>query len=221
MKILFTLICLISATFCYAQIDKEQLALDVSKAEAANIEMLKAFIWKKNSTTTVKGEVKASVINEVSFNEKGELQVTQVGGESNVKQKRGLRGKVQQSTMENNVEYVEKALQLSVAYAYMSKGQLLDFFEKATVTRNDDIIELSAQNVYVQGDRLTVQVEAATKLFLYKRFTSKLEEDPINCEIKYDKFSSGVSHVTETIINLAGKDAVITSVNKDYSQRIE
>lgn len=205
----------------FAQLDKEQLALDVSKAEAANMEKLKAFIWKRHSTATVKGEAKATVINEVSFSEAGEIQITQVGGETSVKQKRGLRGKAQQSAIQSNMEYVEKALQLSVAYSYMSKGQLLDFFAKAVVTRNDDIIELSAENVYVKGDRLTVQIEAATKLFLHKQFSSKVGEDPIEGEIKYAKFSSGISHVTETIMNLQGKQTVINAKNEDYSQRIE
>ena len=123
--------------------------------------------------------------------------------------------------MEDNQEYIEKALQLSIAYTYMSKGQLLDFFGKAMVTENDEIIELSAESVYVEGDRLTVQIEAATKLFLHKQFSSKVGEDLIEGEIKYDKFSSGISHVTETIMNLTEKGAVINAKNQDYSQRIE
>lgn len=222
MKKLFVTIFIVSiCASAFAQLDKEQLALDVSKAEVANMEKLKAFIWKRNSTATVKGEVKATIINEVSFNEEGEIQITQVGGESNVKQKKGLRGKSQQKAIQGNMEYVEKALQLSVAYTYMSKGQLLDFFAKAMVTQNDDIIELSAENVYVPGDRLTVQIEAATKLFLHKRFSSKLGEDSIDGEIKYEKFSSGISHVTETVMNLSGKQTVINAKNQDYSQRIQ
>ena len=220
-KILITVFALWSCTLSYAQLDKDQLALEVSKAEAANLEKLKAFIWKRHSTATVQGEVKATIINEISFNEEGEVQVTTVGGESNIKQKRGLRGRAQKSAMEDNQEYIEKALQLSMAYTHMSKGQLIDFFEKAMVTENDEIIELSAENVYVDGDRLTVQIEAATKLFIHKRFSSKMGEDPIEGEIKYDKFSSGISHVTETIMNLAGKGAVINAKNQDYSQRIE
>ena len=89
-KIFVTILALAICTISYAQLDKDQLALDVSKAEAANMEKLKAFIWKRNSTATVNGEIKATIINEISFNADGELQVNQVGGESNVDQKRGL-----------------------------------------------------------------------------------------------------------------------------------
>lgn len=205
----------------FAQIDKEQFALDVSKADAANTEKLKALIWKRNSTATVKGEVKATVVNEVSFDEKGEIQVNTVDAETTSKQKRGIRGRIQENAMEDNMDYVGKALQLAIAYTYMSKGQLLDFFEKSTVTEKDGTVEVSGVNILMEGDTLNVIVDAETKLFINKKFSSKLDEDPISGEIKYDKFSSGVVHVTETAMNLPAKNAVINAKNQDYSQRIQ
>ena len=219
-KLLVSIFALAICATGLAQIDTDQLALDVSKADAANTEKLKAFIWKRNSTATVSGEVKATVVNEVSFDEKGEIQVTQVDAQTNEKQKRGVRGKMQANTMEDNVDYVEKALQLSIAYTYMSKGQLLDFFDKAVITDVGEYYQIVGESILVQGDKLTVVVEKATNLFASKKFSTKLGEDPLDGEIKYDKFSSGISHVTETTMNLAAKGAVINAQNKDYSQRI-
>ena len=205
----------------FAQIDKEQFALDVSKADAANTEKLKAFIWKRHSTATVKGEVKATVVNEVSFNENGEIQVNTVDAETTAKDKRGIRGRIQDNAMEDNMDYVGKALQLALSYTYMSKGQLLDFFEKSTITEKDGTMEVAGENVLTQGDKLTVIVDAETKLFINKKFSSKLGEDPIDGEIKYEKFSTGIVHGSETIMNLPGKNAVINAKNQDYSQRVE
>ena len=219
-KIFFSLVILLESVVLFAQLDKEQLALDVSNAEAANTEKLKAFIWKRHSTATVDGEVKATVITEFKFDANGKLQADQVGGESNVKQKRGVRGRIQKSAMENNMEYIEKALQLALAYTYMSKGQLLDFFEKGTVTEKGNTIEVTAGNVYMEGDNLTVLLNKETKLFINKKFSSMVDEDPIDGEIKYDTFSSGISHGSETILNLPAKKAIIEAENKDYSQRI-
>lgn len=216
-----SMIAMILSVPAIAQIDKDQLALDVSKAEAANFEKLKAFIWKRHSTATVNGEVKATIINEVSFDEEGKLVVNTVGGESNVQQKRGIRGRVQQNAMEDNMDYVGKALELAVAYTYMSKGQLLDFFGKSEIKDTGDHYEISGANVYVEGDVLTVVVEKATNLFLSKTFSSKLGEDPISGEIKYAKFSSGISHVVSTLMNLPAKNAVIEAKNQDYTQRIQ
>lgn len=99
-KLFITLLVILQSVFLFAQIDKEQLALDVSNEEAANQEKLKAFIWKRHSTATVDGEMKVTVITEFKFDEKGELQADQVGGESNVKQKRGIRGRIQHNAIE-------------------------------------------------------------------------------------------------------------------------
>ncbi len=221
MKRLFFSLAILSVSFLlFAQLDKEQLALEASKAETANTDKLKAYIWKRYSTATVDGEVKATVITEFSFDENGEVQATQVGGESNVKQKRGVRGRIQQNVMENNMDYIEKALELALSYTYMSKGQLLDFFEKGTVSEKGNTIEVSAGDVYMEGDRLTVLLDKETKLFINKKFSSMLDEDAIDGVIKYETFSSGISHGAKTTLNLPAKNAVIEAENKDYSQRI-
>lgn len=203
-----------------AQIDKEQLALDVSKADDANIQKLMAMIWKRSSSATVDGVVKATMLNEIKFNEAGEIEVTQIDAQSNVKKKPGIRGRVQQSAVEDNVDYVEDALELAIAYSYMSKGQLLDFFEKSEVTESGNTYQISGADILVKGDKLTVVVEKSTLLFLSKKFSSLLGEDPISGEIAYEKFSSGTSHVSNTQMMLPAKNAVINAKNQDYSQRI-
>jgi len=220
-NLLLSIFVLTMCTPLFAQIDVDQLALDVANAEAANTEQLKPFIWKRYSTATVDGEVKATVITEFKFDENGELSATQVGGESNVKKKPGIRGRIQESAIENNVDYVSSALEMALSYTFMSKGQLLDFFEKGVITEKDNTIQVTAGDVYMKGDSLTVLVDKATKLFINKKFSSMLDEDPINGELKYGTFSSGISHGTETLINLPGKNAVINAENKDYSQRIQ
>lgn len=103
----------------------------------------------------------------------------------------------------------------------MSKGQLLDFFGKAVITDVGDFYQIVGQNILVQGDELTVVVEKATNLFTSKKFSTLLGEDPLSGEIAYGKFSSGISHVTETVMNLPAKEAVINAKNQDYSQRIQ
>ncbi len=114
----------------FSQIDKEQLALTISKADDANTEKLKAYIWKRKSDVSIGGEHKLTTLTEFSFDEQGKLQAKMVDAESSVKQKPGLRGKVQQNAAEDKMDYVGKALELSLAYTYMTKGQLLDFFGK-------------------------------------------------------------------------------------------
>src|SRR6478735_3850960 len=96
---------------CAAQIDKDKLALDISKAEDANTDGLKEYIWKRKSDISVNGEVKLTTYTEFNFDEQGKLQAKLVDAESNVKQKGGLRGKAQKNAAEDKLEYVQKTLE--------------------------------------------------------------------------------------------------------------
>ncbi len=204
-----------------AQIDTDQLSLDISKADAANMQALKAFIWKMESVVTVDGAQKATALNEFSIEEDGKVSVTNLSTDTDVKQKRGLRGKAQASSAQNSLDYVQHAIDLYTQYAFMSKGQLLDFFDKAVITEKDGVIEATSSDVLMKGDKLTVKVESATKLFIHKEFSSLMGEDPISGKIDYSKFSSGISHVSTSALTLPAKKAVINSKNKDYVQKVQ
>jgi len=221
MKKILSLILICISMTSFSQVDRDHLSLDISKADAANTELLKQFIWKRASVVTVSGAVKLNTLSEFSFDGTGKLIGKNIDAESTVKQKPGIRGAIQQNAAEDNLDYVQKALQLSLDYTFMSKGELLDFFSKAEITEKDGVIEATAKDVKVKGDVVTMRVESATKLFLYKKFTSMLGTDPISGEINYGKFNSGVSHGTTSVLNLPAKNAVITSENKDYTIRVQ
>jgi len=221
MKKLLFLVCLIPTMYCSAQIDKDQLALAINKADEANTEKLKAFIWKRKSDVSVEGTLKLTTITEFSFDEAGKLQAKMVDAQSSVKQKPGIRGKMQENAAEDKMDYVSKALELSLSYTYMTKGELIDFLGKATVTEANGIITATGENVKVKGDKLTVLVEKSTNLYLNKKFSSLLGKDPIDGEVKYEKFSSGVNHGSVTMLNLPAQKTKIDAKNQDYSQRVK
>ena len=201
--------------------DKDALSIAISKAEDANLQKLKAYIWKRKSDVLMDGQVKLTTITEYSFDATGKLQAKLVDAESSVKKKPGLRGRAQESAIEDKAQYVAKALDLSIQYAYMSKGQLIDFFSKAVVTKKEDgTLVAVAESLYVQGDKLTVNIDPATNLFKYKEFKSLLGKDPIDGQINYEKFSSGVDHVSTTMLNLPAQKMKINATNQDYSQRV-
>ena len=220
MKKTLFIIGLIPALLCSAQVDKDQLALAINKADEANTEQLKAFIWKRKSDASVDGVVKLTTITEFSFDAAGKLQAKLVDAESSVKKKPGIRGNMQENAAEDKMDYVGKALELSLAYTFMTKGELIDFFGKATVTEANGIITATGENVKVKGDKLTILVEKATNLYLNKKFSSLLGKDPIDGEIKYEKFSSGVNHGSVTLLNMPAQKMKIDAKNQDYSKRV-
>lgn len=220
MKKLIVLVLVGLCFTAYPQIDRDQLSLDISKANAANMEQLKAFIWKKHSEIAVDGEEKLDMLNEISIGEDDKVNVTNLDASTTVKQKRGIRGKIQQSTAQNNSEYLHGAVEHALAYTYMSKGQLLDFFSKAEITDKEGVMSATASDVLVKGDKLTINVEKDTKLFLSQEFSSFMGEDPISAKVNFGKFKSGISHVTTSSMNLPAKKAVIQSENRDYVQKV-
>ncbi len=218
---LLFILSIVASSTAIAQVDKEQLALTISKAEEANTAKLKEYIWKRKSEVAIDGQVKLTTVSEFSFDEKGELQTQIIDAQSDVKQKKGVRGNMQEKAIEEKTDYVQKALEISLAYTFMSKGELLDFFSKATVTEKDGILEATGENVYIKGDKLTVLVDPKTNLFIKKTFSSFLDKDPIGGELKYEKFSNGTNHGTTTVLDLPAQKMKINSVNDNYTLRVK
>lgn len=221
MKKALILVCgMFISTLALGQSDNEKLALAISAADEANTKQLTQYIWKRKSDVSVDGQVKLTTLTEFSFDAAGKVQAKMVDAQSSVEQKRGLRGRAQQNAMEDKADYVQKALELSVAYTFMTKGQLMDFMTKATVTNTNGVIEATGKDVYVKGDQLTIRVDAKTNLYLSKKFSSLLGKDAIDGEINYEKFSSGVNHGSTTILNMPAQKMKINAVNQDYTVRV-
>jgi len=219
-NILFIALTLVNV-LVYAQTNNEKLALAISNADDANTEKLKAYAWKRKSDVSVNGAVKLTIYTEFSFDAQGKLQAKITDADSNVKQKRGLRGRAQKNAAEDKAEYATKALELSTAYTFMTKGQLIDFLSKATVSEKDGAIEATGENIYVQGDKLTIWVDKNTNLYTKKKFSSLLGKDAVDGEINYEKFSSGVNHGSTTMLNMPAQKMKIDAKNQDYSQKVK
>lgn len=204
-----------------AQTDTEALSLNISKAEAANQQKLKEYVWKRRSDVFVESQLKLTTITEFSFTSEGKLEMKIVDAETTVKQKPGLRGKAQASAAEDKLEYIEKALSLALDYTFMSKGEMLDFFSKATVTEKNGQLEAVANDVHIPGDRLLVRIDPKTYLFTYKEFTSLLGKDKVDGKLNYEKFSNGTNHISTTVLNLPAQKMNIDARNQDYTIRIK
>jgi len=222
MKTVLTILLLSACAISgFSQTDKDKLALAVSAADEANTKQLMQYIWKRKSDVSIDGQVKLTTLSEFSFDAAGKLQTKMIDAESSVKQKPGVRGKVQQGAAEDKADYAQKALELAMAYTFMTKGQLIDFFSKALVIEKEGIIEAVGSNVYVQGDKLTVHIDKSTNLYIVKKFTSLLGKDAIDGQINYAKFSSGINHGTTTVLNMPAQKMKIDATNQDYSQRVK
>jgi hypothetical protein len=216
---LFLLLFIASPLF--AQIDKDALALNISKAEQANQQKLKEYVWKRRSDVFVESKLMLTTITEFSYNPEGKLETKIVDAETSIQKKPGLRGKAQANAVEDKVDYIEKSLALALQYAFMSKGEMVDFISKATITEKNGQLEAVADNVHVNGDRLLVRIDPATHLFTYKEFTSLLGKDKVEGKLNYEKFSNGINHLSTTALNLPAQKMNIDAKNQDYTIRVK
>lgn len=212
---------MLMVTTLSAQTDTEALSLNISKAEAANQQKLKEYVWKRRSDVFVESQLKLTTVTEFSFTPEGKLEMKIVDAETTVKQKPGLRGKAQASAAEDKLDYIQKALSLALDYTFMSKGEMLDFFSKATVTEKNGQLEAVANDVHIPGDRLLVRIDPKTYLFTYKEFTSLLGKDKVDGKLNYEKFSNGTNHISTTVLNLPAQKMNIDARNQDYTIRIK
>jgi len=219
-KICTVLLSLIVLSSAYAQIDKDALSLSISKAEEANNQKLKQYTWKRNSDVFIDSQLKLTTLTLFSFSTDGKLETKIIDAETTVKKKPGVRGAMQKNAAEDKLDYIEKALALSLKYAFMSKGELLDFISKAKVTEKNGLIEAIGYDVVVKGDRLLILVDPKTYLYTYKEFSSLLGADKVDGKLNYEKFSNGTNHGSTTMLNMPVQKMAIEAKNIDYSIRV-
>ena len=204
------------------EIDKTKLALDVSAANEANNVKLKQYIWKLKLDGYVNKELKVTTLTEMKFGPDGKLVATPIDAKTTVQAKPGVRGRMQQSAAEDNAEYMAKAADVMAQYAYMSKGQLVDFFDKATVTTDGKVITATAKNVMQAGDEMTILIDPATNLFIRKTFKAKSGADPIEGTVDYATFTTtGINHVSKCYLMMPAKAMQVNTENIDYTLRVQ
>ncbi len=196
--------------------DADQLALDVSDAQKANVAAIATYTWRVKSSIAVEGETKATSITEMRFDSEGKLESTHIGGESSVKKKPGLRGRRQQKKMEEFADYLQGVLEHSFNYIFLSKGTLVDVFDRAKITESEDGIDISAVNLFVDADSLFMSVRPETKLPRQLVFYTTLEDDAIDGTVKMHTLEDGPSTPEHIQFDIPTQNIVITSETYDW-----
>ena len=218
MKFKILILCLLLSVAASAT-DTDQLALDVADAQKANQAAVTKYSWHAKTILNMDGAEKATVINEMRFNTEGKLEATQVGGESSVEQKRGVRGRQQKKKTADMSEYLNNVLELSFQYIFMSKGTLVDMFDKAKITEGEKSIDISAADLFVKGDVLTMTVDPATNLATGLTFTTTMGEDTINGTVTMKMLEKGPGTPAHVEIDIPTQKIKISSETYDWLEQ--
>jgi hypothetical protein len=197
----------------------DDLALAVADAQHANLAAIQKYTWRVKSDIAVEGESMATTINELRFNTDGKLESTNIGGESNVEKKRGLRGRRQAKKIEDFAEYLQGVLDQSFKYIFLSKGTMVDIFDRAKITESDSSIDISAGDLFVKADELSLSVDPATKLVRKLTFKTTLGEDTIQGVVTMKTLENGPSTPLSLEFEIPTQNVKITSETYDWVEQ--
>jgi len=194
----------------------DQLALDVGNAQEANRKALAQYSWHMNNTLDKGGQEMATSVNSVRYDSSGKLKTTNISSTSNVDKKRGLRGHRQKKEIGDFTQYLQQALDLSMEYIFMSKGTLVDVFDRAKITESSDDITVEADSLFVAGDKLTMTIDPTTKLTRKLSFSTTMQGDPISGVVNYGAMSNGLVKATKVQLDIPAKQVQIVTETSDW-----
>jgi len=194
------------------------LALKISETQANNMISLKNYSWKMSSNIEVEDELKLVVLTQYRFNTEGKLEATQISNEWKVEKKKRIAGKKQQSAMEENQKVAEEAFNLLRQYIFMSKGQMVDFYEKATIGNSSEegIIEINANSVLVKDDNVVQMVDEKTLLTRKMIVKSLLSTNNLTGTIQLGSLDDGTNRPVQIIVEIPTRKLKIVMENFDF-----
>lgn len=200
------------------EVNATDLALKISEMQANNMVSLKKYSWKRSSKIEVEGELKLVIVTQFRFDTEGKLEATQISNEWKVEKKSFIAGKKQKSAMEESQKIAEEAFNLLNQYIFMSKGQMVDFFDKADIGKSGEngAIEITANNVLIEDDKVVQMVDEKTLLVRSMIVKSILDTDNLTGTYKFETLKDGTNRPAQIIVEIPTREMKIVMENFDY-----
>lgn len=211
------LICLHPSSF--GQVDKTQMGLDVSKKYAQNIGQLTQLTWKRKTDGYVAGNLAMSSVSSVTLGSDGKMQAIVISQQSFTEKKRGIRGAVQAGVVSDINAYVKAAVELIGKYIFLSQGQMVDLFNKGTLSVIGSTIQAEGFNLLVQGDRLNYKFDQASLLYQSQDISTVLQGDAVKATVNYETVN-GINRVTSVTMDMAGPKVSIKLTNFEWAKKL-
>jgi hypothetical protein len=197
-------------------VDNAEVALAASKAKTQNLQAFKSYSWKMRSEISLASKTQAIILNQFRFNHEGKLEVTNLSFESKIKKKRGLRGKKQAREIEKTKKFLEQAIALSLSYLIMSRGEMVDFFDKTVITDGENnTIVVQGKDVRVKNDQLMLHLDKDSYLDRKSIIKSEVDGTPILGEVVYRQMKNGPNYMARMVIEASKKNLKIVSESFD------
>ncbi len=176
----------------YSQKSKDpgQWALTYSGVLDKNKKILSGYTWQYRLEAMEESTLLYVDLLEGRIDAAGNLQTTRINQDLKIKTRHGiLRAKGQDSRLrdvEKKIEFLKKIIR---SYVYMSRGEVVDFFDKAT--KNDAVgynnaLRIDGESVLNQGDSVTLFGDKKTAQPIFLTFSVPFDDKiRVDCAIKF------------------------------------
>ena len=215
-KVLFPILVFGLTASAFGQ-NNVEIALKVADTQSENYENLKNYSWKRSVTMSHNGEQKSKRMLQLRYNSKGEIESILLGEESNVQKQKGpIRSSKQKGAIEQDSELINKSLAKVFQYIYMSKGQLVDLYDKNTIEEKGQTYVVNTKDVLQKEDRVTYVLNKETLLFESVLINSSVDGQAIKSTMKFKNQSDGTNHPSVSVLEIPGRGIVINTESFDF-----
>ncbi|MBN9419086.1 MAG: hypothetical protein J0I12_26770 [Candidatus Eremiobacteraeota bacterium] len=176
---------------------------------------LKAYNWKSQIQIAVSGQVKTTVVQQITWTPTGEQQRLELS-RTNAEQKKPLipmRRLLAKRKATKSKEWFQGLQQQLARYQ-----KLPDLKGKTSMDMANGQAVLSAQDVVQSGDKLTVFVDPKTRQPLQGEVVTQYDDSDVKIHLTFSPLEPGLSTVTKTVCEVPEHDVTITVTNSGYSK---
>jgi hypothetical protein len=218
--IISTFILILIAPAMWAQVNKTQLSLDIKAKYQQNAQQLAQYTWQRTTQVFMKGELKTTMLSAISIGPDGKLVDQLIEKESTGSIKPGVRGAIQKNEIEDLKTYVKNAITLVNQYIFMSKGQMVDLFDKGTLSELGGNLQVQGFNFIVQGDNLQFLYNMTSLETVSQTLSTVMNGDPVKAKVVY-KIFNGVNVVDNFTLDLPAKGLNATVTNSQFAKKLQ
>jgi len=214
-RLLITAIALsiIGSTPVWAQSNAE-IAEKVTTARQENNAKTQNYSWTKRTEVKVKGEVKSTVTEIVRYDVDGEMQTTPIS-QDKAKAPKRIKGKIAKKKGGEMQDWMAELGQVLKEYSLPTTGNLVDYLDKAKVEKGPDGISLTAVNVVIPVDSMTMRLDGNMKL-TKTEVTTEYDGADVQLTTDHATTPEGLDYTARTVIVVPEKGVEMTVENFSY-----
>lgn len=189
------------------------LAQDPS--QLLNNPKLKTYNWKSQTQTTVSGEVKSTLVQQITWTPSGEQQKLEIS-RTNAEQKKPIvpmRRLLAKRKATKSKEWFQGLQEQLSRY-----HQLPDLTGKTNLEMVNGQAVVTARDVIQSGDTLTVFVDPKTHQPLSGEVVTRYDDSDVKIHLTFSQIEPGLATVSKSVCEVPDHEVTITVTNSDYTR---